>query len=156
MRTLAAIGLLCLATACTSDAPEDEIGGDAETTTQDDSASGGTIIDDRTALFNEGADVGGRATHTPDAGAVQAALDTLDTHDDLVWARDHTRFLYGIGDPADTLGVLAVFACDQPPLTDTAMAIELLREASGIDGGGDCYGRARIALDGTLLSWRTN
>ncbi|MEL6984587.1 MAG: hypothetical protein AAFO29_19320 [Actinomycetota bacterium] len=132
----------------------DDTAGTDGTDGTDDAA--GTIIDDRTVVFDEGTEVGGQSTHTPDDAAVQAILTTADSHEDLAWASDHTRFVFGNEEPAGTPAARVFFACDQPALTDVAQAHELFLTASEIDGGGDCYGQAAIALDGTLIWSTTN
>lgn len=111
------------------------------------------LRDDRTAVFSASS-IG--AYSTPSRDAAEAALATAEITDQLAEAKDHTRFVYGVQEPADTEAVQIFFACDQPALTSADQALELLEAAQNIDGGGDCFARATFTLDGTLLRVSSN
>ena len=106
------------------------------------------LRDDRTAVF-PASSFG--AYSTPSREAAEAALATAAGTDELAQAQDHTKFVYGIQEPAGTEAVQIFFVCDQPALTTAEQALELLEDAFEVDGGGDCYANATFALDGTLL-----
>ena len=115
----------------------------------------GSIIDERTVVFFE-EDSEFALDETRDAEAIQAALQTADTHPDLAWAQSHHRFLTGTQEPEGARAIRVVFACSEPPLTDLAQAYELYGEVERTIGGGECIGRATMALDGTLITSSVN
>lgn len=155
-----AAALLMFLSACATNSPnetthsattETTIGSEpTESTTME--ASKGTLIDDRTAVFfDEDSERGIKAD--ADTEAIQAVLQTVDTDPALSWAQGHHRILTGVEEPEGTRAIRVTFNCAEAPLTDLAQADQLFVEASNATGGGECFGEARIALDGTLLSF---
>jgi len=174
----AALGLLiitvaagCSASADSSDEstasvePQDDQGSSAVESSQDqgaaavdDEADAPWMFDASTAVFPANIDVEGSgsftSTHSPSSNEVALVVAAIATDDELSWAREHPRFIYG-ADVEGRTALVAIFDCNAQ-LADTADLLELMQLAYSVDGGGDCNGFASFEVDGELIEAAPN